>query len=258
VQISIQGADADSCLLAAGRPVFEQKLEAAGWVKELELPLTLNVVLHRANIASIEEIITLAERLEVDRLELANTQYLAWALLNREQLLPTKEQLDSARRAARAAQQRLKGRMDILFVLPDYYSDRPKACMSGWGRRYLVVSPDGQVLPCHLAHTIKGMRFENVREQSLEQIWRYSAGFQAFRGEAWMQEPCATCERRTLDFGGCRCQAFHLAGQASIADPACSLSPAHGLVKSARLASSEPVRAERLIYRRRALSGFHP
>jgi pyrroloquinoline quinone biosynthesis protein E len=102
------------------------------------------------------------------------------------------------------------------------------------------------------------MRFENVREQSLEQIWRYSAGFQAFRGEAWMQEPCATCERRTLDFGGCRCQAFHLAGQASIADPACSLSPAHGLVKSARLASSEPVRAERLIYRRRALSGFHP
>ena len=169
-----------------------------------------------------------------DRLELANTQYLAWAFENRTALLPTAEQLGRAREVARAEKERLKGRMEILFVLPDYYSDRPKACMNGWGQRYIVVSPEGRALPCHLAHTIPNLEFESVRDRSLAEIWNDSPAFQAFRGEAWMSPTCRSCDRREIDFGGCRCQAFHLTGDASATDPVCSLSPDHDLVLTAR------------------------
>jgi len=240
VQVSIQDSVPSEAERIAGRESFEQKLQVARWVKELELPLTLNVVLHRHNLDRVAEIIALAEGLQVDRLELANTQYLAWALENRSALLPSQAQLDAAREVAKAAKARLKGKIEVLFVLPDYYSDRPKACMSGWGKRYLLVTPDGLALPCHLAHTLPGLTFDNVQERSLDEIWHHSPALAAFRGEAWMPEPCKSCDRRELDFGGCRCQAFHLTGNAAATDPACGLSPQHGLIAAARAAAQEP------------------
>ena len=240
VQVSIQDSLPAESDRIAGRSSFQQKLEVARWVKELDLPLTLNVVLHRQNLERIADIIALAESLSVDRLELANAQYLAWALENRSALLPTRAQLDAAREVAKAAKERLKGKTEVLFVLPDYYSDRPKACMSGWGRRYLLVTPDGLALPCHLAHTLTGLEFDNVQQRSLDEIWHHSAAFAAFRGQAWMPEPCKSCDRRELDFGGCRCQAFHLTGEAAATDPACALSPQHELITEARARALQP------------------
>ena len=245
--------------LSGGEPLLRKDLEqlvegahALDYYSNLitsGLPLTLNVVLHRQNLGRIAEIIALAEQLGVDRLELANTQYLAWALENRSALLPSQAQLDAARDIAKAARDRLKGKIEVLFVLPDYYSDRPKACMSGWGKRYLLVSPDGLALPCHLAHTLPGLTFDNVLDRSLEQIWHDSPGFAAFRGEGWMPEPCKSCDRRTVDFGGCRCQAFHLTGDAAATDPACGLSPKHDLITTARAAAQEQLIPLGLKYR---------
>jgi pyrroloquinoline quinone biosynthesis protein E len=240
VQISIQDVRAAESDRIAGVRAFDRKLEVARWVKELGFPLTLNVVLHRENLGRVDEVVRLAERLGADRLELANTQYLGWALLNRPALLPTRAQLEQARVVAAEARQRLRGRMEVLFVTPDYYTDLPKACMDGWGRRFLVVSPDGLVLPCHAAHTLPGLVFQNVREASLAAIWRDSPGFNAFRGEDWMLDPCRRCDRRTVDFGGCRCQAFHLTGQAEATDPVCRLAPAHALVEAARAEAAAP------------------
>jgi len=206
----------------------------ARWVKELGFPLTVNTVLHRENLDRAGEVIALAEELHADRLELANTQYLGWALLNRQTLLPTPAQIESARSVAVAARRRLEGRMEVVFVVPDYYVEFPPACMDGWGRRFMVVSPDGLLLPCLLAHTLPGLSFGNVRDQSVDELWTSSPGLAAFRGESWMPEPCRSCARRSIDFGGCRCQAFHLTGNAGATDPACSLSPDHALVEAAR------------------------
>ncbi len=249
VQVSLQDTLPAESDRIAGRSSFEQKLEVMRWVKELGLPLTLNIVLHRQNLSRVADMIALAERCGVDRLELANTQYLAWALLNRSALLPSPAQLDQARDVARAARERLKGKLELLFVLPDYFSDRPKACMSGWGKRYLLVSPDGLALPCHLAHTLTGLTFENVQEHSLHEIWHESPGFAAFRGEAWMPEPCQSCDRRAVDFGGCRCQAFHLTGNAAATDPACGLAPQHALIGEARAAAEQQLIPLALRYR---------
>lgn len=249
VQISIQDTNPQDSDRIAGRVSFESKLNAANYVKQLGMPLTLNVVLHRGNIDRVAEVVTLAETLGADRLELANTQYLSWALLNRGQLLPSDEQLTNARRVAQQAKQRLVGKMEVLFVLPDYYSDRPKACMNGWARRYVVVTPDGLALPCHLAHTISGMQFDNVLARGMRDISRDSAAFQAFRGQAWMPEPCRSCDHRGIDFGGCRCQAFHLTGDARTTDPACALSPSHELIRIARSRAHEPLYERRLVYR---------
>lgn len=234
VQVSIQDVTAPASDRVAGVRAFDRKLEVARWVKELGLPLTLNVVLHRENLHHVAEVIALAETLGADRLELANTQYLGWALVNRRTLLPTREQLDTAREVARAARRRLRGRMEVLFVTPDYYAEFPKACMDGWGRRFLVVAPDGLVLPCHAARSLPGLVFDNARKRPLAEIWRHSAAFDAFRGEAWMPEPCRSCDRRAVDFGGCRCQAYQLTGDATATDPACSLAPAHSLIEAAR------------------------
>ncbi len=250
VQLSIQDVTREGSERIAGRAAFDQKLAVAVWVKELGLPLTLNCVLHRENLPRVGELIELAERLGAERLELANTQYVSWALQNRDRLLPAREHLDRARAVALAERARLKGKMEILFVLPDYYSDRPKACMSGWGRRYIVVSPDGLALPCHLAHTLPGLGLESVQDRSLEAIWRESKGFLAFRGEGWMPEPCRTCDLRGVDFGGCRCQAFHLTGSAAATDPACSLSPDHGLIESARVRAEQTIDVARLTSQR--------
>jgi pyrroloquinoline quinone biosynthesis protein E len=249
VQVSIQDVRAEPSDRMAGLRSFDRKLEVAGWVKDLGLPLTLNTVLHRDNLERLPEVVALAERLGADRLELANTQYLGWALLNRAALLPTRDQLERARAAAAEARRRLRGRMEILFVTPDYYADLPKACMDGWGRRYLLVSPDGLVLPCHAAHTLPGLVFDSARDRSLPEIWLESPGFNAYRGEAWMPEPCRSCDRRAIDFGGCRCQAYHLTGNAAATDPACRLAPDHGIVEAARAAADAPVPPVPLRYR---------
>ena len=241
VQLSLQDVTKEGSLAIAGKDALEHKLTVARWVKELELPLTLNVVLHRQNLDRTADLIKLAEELGAERLELANTQYLAWALENRSALLPTREQLGAARTIALAEKARLRGKMEVLFVLPDYFSDTPKACMSGWGQRYILVTPEGLALPCHLAHTLTGLRFENVKTRSLADIWQNSDGFRAFRGESWMTAPCRTCERRTVDFGGCRCQAFHLTGDMTKTDPACSLSPDHELIVRARQQAETPL-----------------
>jgi pyrroloquinoline quinone biosynthesis protein E len=249
VQVSIQDVTAAASDRMAGLRSFDRKREVARWVKELGLPLTVNTVLHRDNLDAVDKVIALAESLAADRLELANTQYLGWALVNRRALLPTPAQLEAARAVAAAARARLQGKMEVLFVTPDYYSRVPKACMDGWGRRFLVVTPDGLVLPCHAAHTLPGLVWDNVRDHAVGDIWRDSPGFRAFRGEAWMPEPCRSCDRRAIDFGGCRCQAFHLTGDAAATDPACSLSPHHGLVETARREALEAEPPAPLVYR---------
>jgi pyrroloquinoline quinone biosynthesis protein E len=234
VQLSVQGATAPSSDRIAGVPCFNRKLAVARWVKESGLPLTINVVMHRQNLDDIEAIIALAEEMNADRLELAATQYAGWALLNRGALLPTQEQLDRARARTREAKARLSGRMEILCVLADYYSDLPKTCMDGWGRRYVVVTPDGLVLPCHAAHTLPDARPCRITDQPLREIWDSSELFQRFRGDNWMPSLCRTCDRRAVDFGGCRCQAFHLTGNPAATDPACALSPDHTIILQAR------------------------
>ena len=234
VQLSFQGPTAESSDLLAGSETFESKLDVARWVKDLRLPLTVNVVMHRRNLDRTAEVIELAERLRADRLELANVQYIGWALLNRRALLPTREQLEQARATAGEAKERLRGRMEVIFVLADYYADVPKTCMDGWGRRYIVVTPDGLVLPCHAAHSLPGAKPSHVADGPLSHIWEASELFQQFRGDRWMPPPCRTCDRRTIDFGGCRCQAYWLTGDAASTDPACVLAPHHNLVREAR------------------------
>jgi pyrroloquinoline quinone biosynthesis protein E len=238
VQISVQADEPALSDRIAGTPSFGRKLAAARLVKELGWPLTLNVVLHRHNIDRIARILDLAEELEADRIELANTQYYGWALLNRDGLLPSRAQLDAAEAVVRAARQRLKGRMEVIYVLPDYYGRYPKPCMGGWGRRQLTVVPNGDVLPCPTAHTLPLPR-ASVREHSLAWIWEESPLFQRFRGTDWMPLPCRSCDRREVDFGGCRCQAFQLTGDAARTDPVCHLSPDHGIVAAAVQAADE-------------------
>lgn len=225
IQISFQADEPELANQIAGAEAHGRKLEAARLVRELGFPLTMNVVLHRGNIERLEGILKLAERLEAERLELANTQYYGWAFRNRAALLPTREQIAEAVQVTTAAQERLAGKMEILFVTPDYYSDRPKPCMNGWGTRFLTVNPTGDVLPCPTAGEIKGLRFDNVRQQSLAWIWNESDAFNRFRGTAWMPLPCRECELREVDFGGCRCQAALVTGSPDVTDPACSLSP---------------------------------
>jgi PqqA peptide cyclase len=232
VQISLQADEAALSDRLAGAPSFGRKLAAARLVKELGWPLTLNVVLHRHNLDRIDRILALAEDLDADRIELAHTQYYGWALRNRDGLLPSRAQLARAEDVVRAARERLEGRMEVVYVLPDYFGRYPKPCMGGWGRRQLTVVPDGGVLPCPTAQTLPLPR-ACVREHSLAWIWECSSLFQRFRGTDWMPEPCRSCDRRELDFGGCRCQAFQLTGDAARTDPACHLSPDHGIVADA-------------------------
>jgi pyrroloquinoline quinone biosynthesis protein E len=241
VQISIQDADPAVAERIAGVSSVKQKRAAAAIVKQLGFAFSVNVVLHRANLDRIGEIIELAAELGADRLELANTQYYGWALQNRAALMPTREQVARAQVTTEAAMQRYKGKMQIIFVLPDYFERYPKPCYGGWGKLYLVVSPDGRVLPCHGATQITTLSFDNVRDRSLEWIWHESPAFQAFRGDSWMREPCRSCPRKTVDFGGCRCQAFALTGEAANTDPVCTLSPNRGMIDEAIEDITEPV-----------------
>jgi PqqA peptide cyclase len=249
VQLSIQDADGANGDRIAGLAGAQAKKRAfAALVRRAGLPLTINAVVHRQNLSNLERMIELAVELGAQRMEVAHVQYYGWALVNRDALLPTREQLDDATAAVEAARARLKGVLMIDYVVPDYYAHRPKSCMGGWGRRFLNVSPAGKVLPCHAAESLPGFAFPSVNESSLADIWYDSEAFQRYRGTDWMPLPCRDCERREIDWGGCRCQAFALTGDAGRVDPACALSPDHHLLDVARRQAEAPDPA--LVYRR--------
>lgn len=233
IQVSFQASSRELNDLIAGTEAFEHKLAMARAVKAHGYPMVLCFVLHRNNIDQIDQVLELAIRLEADYVELATTQYYGWALVNRDQLLPTRDQLQAAEAMAHDYQERLKGRMKIYYVVPDYYENRPKACMNGWAKLFLTVAPDGTALPCHAARELPGLEFPNVREHSLREIWYDSPAFNHFRGYDWMREPCRSCPEREKDFGGCRCQAYRLTGDAANTDPVCEFSPHRGVVDEA-------------------------
>jgi PqqA peptide cyclase len=229
VQISFQGSEPGVADRVGGyRGGHAKKLEVAKWTRELDMPLTVNAVMHRQNLHQLPDIIQMAVDLDADRLEVANVQYYGWALKNRASLMPTFVQLEETDRLVEDARERLKGILTIDYVVPDYYALRPKKCMGGWGRQFFNISPSGKVLPCHAAESITGLEFESVRSNhSIAWIWQNSEAFNRYRGTGWMKEPCKSCEFREVDFGGCRCQAFALTGDAGNTDPACTLSPLH-------------------------------
>jgi len=231
VQVSIQDSEEKSADHIAGyEGAFARKRALAAEVTALRIPLTVNAVIHRANIARVEELVTLALGMGAARVEIAHVQYYGWALRNRAALMPTREQVEAAVKSVEALRARHHGRIVIDAVVPDYHARFPKPCVGGWGRRSLNVTPSGKVLPCHAAETIPGLEFWSVREHSLADIWIASPAFNAFRGTEFLPDPCRSCERREVDFGGCRCQAFALTGDARATDPVCQFSPHHALV----------------------------
>lgn len=234
---------------------FELKKKVAAMIKGHDYPMVLNVVIHRYNIEHVAEILEMAEAIGADYVELANTQYYGWALINRAQLMPTREQLEKAEEATNRFRARAGNRMKIYFVVPDYYAERPKACMNGWGSVFMIVTADGTVLPCHSARVLPGLEFPNVRDKPLEWIWNESPAFNKYRGDGWMKEPCRTCPEKTKDFGGCRCQAFLLTGAAENADPVCTLSPHRRVVDEAiEEAKNPPAQVRPIVFRNDANS----
>lgn len=233
IQVSIQASTRELNDHLAGTESFLHKQEIARLVKKHGYPMVLCVVIHRENIHQMPDILAMAEQLGADYLELANTQYYGWAHANRDLLMPTREQFEQAEAIAQAFKEKVAGRMKIYYVVPDYYEDRPKACMNGWGTTFLTIAPDGVALPCHSARELPGLDCPNVREYSIEQIWNESKAFNFFRGDAWMKEPCRSCDEKEKDHGGCRCQAYLLAGDMYAADPVCSKSPDHHLIEEA-------------------------
>ena len=248
VQLSFQDSTPEIADVVAGlEGAHAKKLAVARDIREAGLALTTNFVVHRRNIQHVEAMLDLGMSLGAERIEIASVQYHGWAIPNRASLMPTRAQLADATRVVEAARRTLEG-IVIDFVVTDYYAQRPKACMGGWGRQFLVVSPAGFVLPCHAAETIPDLKFDNVRERALADIWRHSHAFNLFRGTAWMKEPCRSCERAEIDWGGCRCQALAVGGDPALADPACALSPAHGALLAMADADSTG-NQRRFIYR---------
>ena len=225
LQLSFQSDEPGLAAEIAGRDALEAKLALVRHIHASKVAFTANLVVHRKNLDRLGSMLRFAESLAPQRIEVAHVQYYGWAFVNRAALLPTRAQLDAAQATIADFIQRTQGRIRVDYVVPDYYARYPKACMGGWGNRMILVTPEGKALPCHAAAILPGLVFENVREKSLAWIWEQSAAFQKYRGEDWMLEPCRSCERRTEDFGGCRCQAFMLAGDARAADPVCQLSP---------------------------------
>ena len=225
IQVSIQASSQELNDHLAGTTTYQHKQEVARLVKKHGYPMVLCVVIHRQNIHQMSEILAMAESLGADYLELANTQYYGWAHINRDALLPTREQFAEAEKIAQAFKEKVAGKMKIYYVVPDYYEDRPKACMNGWATTFLTITPDGSALPCHSARELPGLDCPNVNDFSIEQIWNESKAFNFFRGTDWMQEPCRSCDEKHKDFGGCRCQAFLFNGDAASTDPVCSKSP---------------------------------
>ena len=250
IQLSFQDVDPAANDAFGDSPgAFAKKQAAAARIRAAGLPLTLNFVVHRANAARVPAMIKMAEALHADRTEIAHVQYYGWGLVNRAALLPSRAQLEAATEAVESARLRLAGRMVIDYVVPDYHAARPKACMGGWAQRFINISPSGRAMPCHAAETLPGFTFPSVRDTSLAEIWNSSDAFLRFRGTAWMPEPCRSCDRQEIDWGGCRCQAFALLGDMNATDPACELSPLHGVMQDAVNESEEgqpPFRFRRL------------
>jgi len=243
LQLSFQGASEQTAQEISNTKSHAQKLRVLEWLKKVRVAVTLNFVIHRRNIDQIEEMLQIAESSSATRIEFANVQYYGWAFANRENLLPTKAQLDRSLEVIKSADARLRGKIRIESVVPDYYAKYPKPCMGGWGRKLILITPSGDALPCHAAKVIPRLEFANVKENSLREIWESSPAFQKFRGQDWMQEPCKTCDRRTLDFGGCRCQALLLTNDPAATDPVCSLSPNRPKVDAILSALNKPVGA---------------
>ena len=255
IQISFQASDEELNDYLGGTQSFQHKLDMARAVKSQGYPMVLNIVINRHNIDQIEDILRMTIDLQADYVELASTQYYGWSKLNVDTLLPTRAQLEAAEAVAHRYQERMKDRMKIIYVVPDYYETRPKACMNGWGSIFLTIAPDGTALPCHAAAQLPGLEFPNVRDHSIEAIWSDSDAFNRFRGFDWMQEPCRSCPEKTKDFGGCRCQAYMMTGDATAADPVCDKSPHHAELVSEverieRVAKANPTAEVRpLIFR---------
>jgi PqqA peptide cyclase len=255
IQLSFQDSTRQMNDFLSSTRTFELKARVAELIRRHDYPMVLNVVLHRLNIDHVGEILEMAQALGAQYVELANTQYYGWAWLNRAQLLPSRAQLERAEQLTQRFRERVAGRMQIYFVVPDYFERRPKACMSGLGSVFLAVAPDGTAMPCHAARMLPGLALPNVRETSVRSIWYESSAFNRFRGEAWMKEPCRSCPERAKDFGGCRCQAYLLTGDPDNADPVCDLSPHHSLVTAAveraeQAATAAPgVREQPLVFR---------
>ena len=227
IQISFQASNEELNNYIGGSKSFQHKYEMARLVKKYEYPMVLNIVLHRKNVHQIKDILDMTIDLNADYVELASTQYYGWSRVNIDQLLPTKEQLKNAELVAREYQEKMKDKMKIIYVIPDYFENRPKKCMNGWGNIFLTIAPDGSALPCHAAGQLPGLQFPNVRDHSINWIWDESPDFNKFRGTSWMKEPCKSCDEKHKDLGGCRCQAYMLTGDAANADPVCDKSPFH-------------------------------
>jgi len=248
IQISFQASNAELNDFLAGTQAFQLKKKMARLVKQHGYPMVLCVVIHRQNIHQMRDILELAIELDADYLELANTQYYGWAHRNRDQLLPTRTQFTEAEAIAQEYKQKLEGKMKIYYVVPDYYEDRPKACMNGWGTTFLTIAPDGTALPCHAAGQLPDLHLPSVRDLSIHEIWEHSEAFNWFRGDQWMKQPCRSCPEKSKDYGGCRCQAWLLTGDMYAADPVCSKSPDHSIITniinstdSFQLADSSPL-----------------
>ncbi len=250
IQLSFQDSTREINDFLSHTRTFDLKQKVARMIRERGWPMVMNVVIHRLNIGQIGRIIEMADELGAEYLELANAQYYSWALLNREQLMPSREQLRAAEAITDEWKAKLADRMRILFVVPDYHEGKPKKCMNGWGNVFLTVTPDGTALPCHTARMLPGLSFPNVGDSSLRDIWYDSPGFNRYRGTGWMKQPCRDCEHKEEDLGGCRCQAYLLAGDAEAADPVCPKSPKHERVLDALAAAERPGAAQRpLIFR---------
>lgn len=233
IQVSFQDSTREMNDFLSSTRTFDLKRRIAKLVKQYDYPMVLNVVLHRLNIDHVGQILELAAELEAEYVELANTQYYGWAFLNRDLLLPSREQLERAEEVTNRFRERVGNRMKIYFVVPDYYENRPKACMNGWGSVFLNLTADGLALPCHEARMLPGLEFPSVREHDLRWIWHDSPAFNRYRGDEWMKEPCRSCPEKAKDYGGCRCQAYLLTGDAALADPVCDKSPHHALITRA-------------------------
>lgn len=254
IQISFQASNEELNNYLGGTKSFQHKKEMARMVKKYEYPMVLNIVLHRKNVDQIKDILDMTIELKADYVELASTQYYGWSRVNVDQLLPTREQLSHAESVAKEYQKKIEDKMKIIYVIPDYFENRPKACMNGWGAIFLTIAPDGSALPCHAAAQLPNMEFPNVRDHSIEWIWDESPTFNKFRGFDWMKEPCKSCPEKEKDFGGCRCQAFMLTGDETNTDPVCDKSPHHqqlhdDVERIGKLANDKTAEEKPLIFR---------
>lgn len=250
IQLSMHDVTEDISNFITNTRTFELKKKVAVMIKAHGYPMVLNVVIHRYNIDQVDKILEMAEALGADYVELANTQYYGWSLVNRDQLMPTREQLNRAEAATNAFRERVGNKMKVFFVVPDYFSDRPKKCMNGWGEVFMIVTANGDVLPCHSARVLPGLEFPNVKENGLEWAWKESPAFNKYRGMEWMKEPCRSCSEKENDLGGCRCQSYLLSGDAEMADPVCTKSPNRHLIDEALANSQKPfLREQPIIFR---------